>query len=96
MSLAIQFSEYGGPEVLKLVDVPDPEPGPGQVRVSVRAAGVNPIEWKVRSGMMAQVSPRPLPSGLGVELAGVIDRLGDGVTDFIVGQDVLGFAVTWW
>jgi NADPH:quinone reductase-like Zn-dependent oxidoreductase len=60
----------------------------------VRAAGVNPIEWKVRSGMMAQFSPRPLPSGLGVELAGVIDRLGDGVTDFTVGQDVLGFAVT--
>jgi NADPH:quinone reductase-like Zn-dependent oxidoreductase len=55
---------------------------------------VNPIEWKVRSGMMAQFSPRELPSGLGTELAGVVDQLGEGVTDWTVGQDVLGFSVT--
>jgi NADPH:quinone reductase-like Zn-dependent oxidoreductase len=91
---AIQFREYGGPEVLKLGDVDDAEPGPGQVRVSVRAVGVNPIEWKVRSGMMAQVRPLAFPAGLGVELAGVIDQLGDGVTEFGVGEEVLGYAAS--
>ena len=91
---AIQFSEYGGPEVLELVDAEDPEPGPGQVRVSVRAVGVNPIEWKVRSGMMAQVRPLEFPAGLGVELAGVIDELGDDVTDLGLGEEVLGYAAT--
>jgi NADPH:quinone reductase-like Zn-dependent oxidoreductase len=91
---AIQFSQYGGPEVLKLADVEDPEAGPGQVRVSVRAVGVNPIEWKVRSGLMAQVRPLEFPAGLGVELSGVIDQLGDGVTDLGLGEEVLGYAAT--
>ena len=47
---AVQFSEFGGPEVLEIVELPDPHPGAGQIRVAVRAAGVNPIDWKVRSG----------------------------------------------
>jgi NADPH:quinone reductase-like Zn-dependent oxidoreductase len=91
---AIRFSEYGKPEVLELAQAEDPEPGPGQVRVSVRAVGVNPIEWKVRSGMMAQVRPLEFPAGLGVELAGVIDKLGDGVTELGLGEEVLGYAST--
>ncbi len=91
---AVQFRAYGGPEVLQVVEADDPEPGRGQVRVSVRAVGVNPIEWKVRSGMMAQVRPLELPAGLGVELAGVIDKLGDGVAELGVGEEVLGYAAT--
>jgi NADPH:quinone reductase-like Zn-dependent oxidoreductase len=91
---AISFSEYGGPEVLELVDVPDPQAGPGQVRIGVRAIGVNPIEWKVRRGLMADAFPRELPSGLGNELAGVVDQVGPEVDSFAVGDEVLGFSTT--
>ena len=71
---AIQFREFGGPEVLTLVDLPDPHPAPDQVRVAVRAVGVNPIDWKVRSGMMGG----ELPQTTGREVAGVVDEVGDG------------------
>jgi NADPH:quinone reductase-like Zn-dependent oxidoreductase len=84
----IQFSQFGGPEVLELVELPDPEPGPGQIRVAVRAAGVNPIDWKVRSGAMGG----DLPKRTGQEVAGVVDRLGDGVTGVAVGDAVFGSA----
>ncbi len=84
----IQFSQFGGPEVLELVELPDPEPGPGQIRVAVRAAGVNPIDWKVRSGAMGG----DLPKRTGQEVAGVVDRLGDGVTGVAVGDAVFGGA----
>ena len=84
----IQFSQFGGPEVLELVELPDPEPGPGQIRVVVRAAGVNPIDWKVRSGAMGG----DLPKRTGQEVAGVVDRLGDGVTGVAVGDAVFGGA----
>jgi NADPH:quinone reductase-like Zn-dependent oxidoreductase len=85
---AIQYREFGGPEVLELVDVPDPHPAPGQIRVAVRAAGVNPIDWKMRSGMRGG----DLPQTTGREVAGVVDELGDGVTDAAVGDKVFGFA----
>jgi NADPH:quinone reductase-like Zn-dependent oxidoreductase len=94
MAQAIQYSQYGGPEVLELVDVPELQAGPGQVRVAVRAVGVNPIEWKQRSGMTAAVSPREFPSGLGVELSGVIDQVGAGVEEFQVGDEVFGFGTS--
>ena len=84
----IQFSQFGGPEVLELVELPDPEPGPGQIRVAVRAAGVNPIDWKVRSGAMGG----DLPKRTGQEVAGVVDQLGDGVTGVAVGDAVFGGA----
>jgi NADPH:quinone reductase-like Zn-dependent oxidoreductase len=84
----IQFSQFGGPEVLELVELPDPEPGPGQIRVAVRAAGVNPIDWKVRSGAMGG----DLPKRTGQEVAGVVDALGDGVTGVAVGDAVFGGA----
>ena len=54
---ALQYTEYGGPEVISLGEAPEPHAGPGQIRIVVRAAGVNPIDWKVRSGMMAQGKP---------------------------------------
>ena len=84
----IQFTQFGGPEVLELVELPDPEPGPGQIRVAVRAAGVNPIDWKVRSGVMGG----DLPRRSGQEVAGVVDKLGDGVTGVEVGEAVFGAA----
>ncbi len=85
---AAQFSEFGGPEVLKIVDVPDPRPAAGEVRIKVRAAGINPIDWKVRSGRMGG----ELPQSTGREAAGVVDELGDGVTDVAIGGRVFGFA----
>ncbi len=86
---AVQFSEFGGPEVLQIVDVDDPHPGGGQIRVRVRAVGVNPIDWKMRrGGPMAG----ELPQRTGREAAGVVDELGEGVTDVAVGDEVFGFA----
>ena len=70
---AVQFSQFGGPEVLELVESPDPHPGPGQIRVAVRAAGINPIDRKVRSGAMGG----DLPQGTGREVAGVVDEVGE-------------------
>jgi NADPH:quinone reductase-like Zn-dependent oxidoreductase len=90
---AVQFSEFGGPEVLRVADVEEPHAGAGQVRVAVRGAGVNPIDWKVRSGAMQQFMPIELPSIPGSEVAGVVDEVGDGVTDVSVGDEVFGFAV---
>src|SRR6478672_2860548 len=77
MMKAVRFSRFGGPEVLEIVDLPDPHPGPGQVRIAVRAAGVNPSDWKKREGLM----DGELPQTLGHEAAGVVDELGEGVTD---------------
>ena len=85
---AVQFARFGGPEVLEVVDFPDPHPDPGQIRVAVRAAAVNPIDWKVRSGMMGG----ELPQQTGREVAGVVDELGEGVSDVSVGDRVFGFA----
>ena len=59
---AITFSTYGGPDVLQLSEVPVPEPGPGQVRLAVRAAGINPIDWKIRNGFMQQNFQVPFPA----------------------------------
>jgi NADPH:quinone reductase-like Zn-dependent oxidoreductase len=84
---AVQYRQFGGPEVLELVEVPDPHPGPGQVRVTVRAVGVNPIDWKMRSGMMGG----DLPQSTGREAAGVVDELGEGVEGVAPGDRVFGF-----
>ena len=85
---AVRFSQFGGPEVLEIVDLPDPHPGPGQVRIAVRAAGVNPSDWKKRRGLM---DPE-LPQTLGHEAAGVVDELGEGVADVAVGDRVFGLS----
>jgi NADPH:quinone reductase-like Zn-dependent oxidoreductase len=87
---AVRFSRFGGPEVLELVDLPDPHPGPGQVRITVRAAGVNPSDWKKRRGLMDE----ELPQTLGYEAAGVVDELGPGVEDVAVGDRVVGFSMS--
>ena len=88
MVKAARFSRFGGPEVLEIVDLPDPHPGPGQVRIAVRAAGVNPSDWKKREGLM---DPE-LPQTMGYEAAGVVDELGEGVADVAVGDRVFGLS----
>ena len=85
---AVQFSQFGGPEVLEVVERADPQPAAGQVRVAVHAVGINPIDWKVRSGAMGGDLPQPT----GREAAGVIDAVGEGVTDAAQGDEVFGFA----
>ena len=87
---ALQITEYGGPEVITVAEVPEPHAGPGQIRVAVKAAGVNPVDWKTRSGMYAGGKPLDGPRGLGFDAAGVVDEVGEGVTGVAVGDDVLG------
>ena len=88
MARAIRFGEHGGTDVLSFVEVPDPEPGPGQVRLAVRAAGVNPFDWKVLHGFVPGL-PKAFPAGLGNDVAGVVDALGEGVEAVAVGDPVL-------
>jgi len=91
---AIIFDEFGGPDVLHEADVEVPQPGPGQVRVRVKAAGLNALDGKKRSGTLEAVFPTTLPAIPGGELAGVVDALGEGVSDVQVGDEVLGWADT--
>jgi NADPH:quinone reductase-like Zn-dependent oxidoreductase len=91
MPKAVRFDNYGGTEVLEIRDVPRPEPGPGEVLVAVRAAGINPSEGKIREGLVRAIFPATFPSGEGSDLAGVIEELGADVTGVTVGDDVIGF-----
>jgi NADPH:quinone reductase-like Zn-dependent oxidoreductase len=88
---AVRFDEYGGVDVLKVVDVPTPEAGPGQVLVQVKAAGINPGEAKIREGLLHARWPATFPSGQGSDLAGVVAETGPGVTGFAAGDEVIGF-----
>ena len=85
---AIRIHNYGGPEVLQYEDAPRPEPQAGEVLVRVRAAGVNPIDWKVREGHMKDFWPHKFPLILGWDLSGVVEELGRGVSRFKIGDDV--------
>ncbi|GAA4608419.1 enoyl reductase [Actinoplanes octamycinicus] len=91
MAKIVVFDEYGGPEVLRLAEIPDPEPGAAQVRIRVRAAGVQPIDCATRRGDLATYRPLPFPIRLGNEVAGVVDRVGEGVTGFAAGDEVIAF-----
>ena len=91
MARAVRFDEYGGIDVLKVVEVPRPVPGPAQVVVQVKAAGINPGEASIRRGLLADRWPATFPSGEGSDLAGVVAEVGDGVDAFAVGDEVLGF-----
>ncbi len=85
---AIQFASFGEPDVLALVEAPEPHAAPNQIRVAVKAVGVNPVDWKVRRGVMGG----DLPRGTGAELAGVVDEVGEGIADVSVGDEVFGAA----
>src|ERR1700744_1414414 len=91
MPRAVKFDHYGGLEVLQVVEVPDPTPGPGQVLVRVKAAGINPGEAKIRDGSLREVYPATFPSGQGTDLAGVVAALGPDVTGVAVGDEVAGW-----
>jgi NADPH:quinone reductase-like Zn-dependent oxidoreductase len=95
MAKAYVFTAHGGPEVESFRDLPRPVPGPGQLLVAVRAAGVNPADWKRRSGSRPPgVAPVQLPAVLGGEVAGLVEQLGADVTGFAVGDAVFGNPVT--
>jgi len=91
MSRIVQYSRYGGPEVLDIVEVDEPHAGPGEVRVAVRAAGLNNFDSKVRHSP-TMLPNRALPSGQGAEFAGVLDEVGEGVSTATVGDEVLGWS----
>ncbi|WP_432070026.1 NADP-dependent oxidoreductase [Streptomyces sp. AA1529] len=86
----VSFAEFGGPEVLRLVDAEEPHAGPGQVRVAVRAAGVNPVDWRIREGQILRAHPIELPAGVGLDAAGVVDEVGEGVEGVEAGDPVFG------
>ncbi|GAA4531577.1 NADP-dependent oxidoreductase [Amycolatopsis samaneae] len=90
----ISFAEFGGPEVLRLVDAEEPHAGLGQVRIAVRAAGVNPADWRIREGQAIGGSPAALPAGLGLDAAGVVDEVGAGVEGIEAGDAVFGEGIS--
>jgi NADPH:quinone reductase-like Zn-dependent oxidoreductase len=90
---AVIFEQYGDPDVLHVADVEEPQPAAGQVRIAVRASGVNPLDWKLRSGAMREVMPLSLPVLDGQEASGVVDEVGPGVTGVAPGDEVFGFTV---
>ncbi|MEU5962085.1 NADP-dependent oxidoreductase [Micromonospora parva] len=87
---ALQFSEYGPASVLAVSEAPEPHAGPGQIRVAVRASGVNPADTYVRAGRFQEWIPLRLPHVPGVDAAGVVDEIGDGVTTARIGDEVFG------
>ncbi|BBY23490.1 NADP-dependent oxidoreductase [Mycobacterium stomatepiae] len=89
---AVQFDRYGDRDVLYIADIDMPVPGEGEVVVEVRAAGINPGEAAIRSGAMHEMFPATFPSGEGSDLAGVVTAIGSGVTEFAIGDEVLGFS----
>jgi NADPH:quinone reductase-like Zn-dependent oxidoreductase len=89
---AIVVHQYGGPEVLKFEDYPDPVPGPGEVLVRVAAASVNPIDYKRRAGLTKDFYPMHFPGLIGVDVAGTVVKIGPGVDGFSVGDQVFAMA----
>jgi NADPH:quinone reductase-like Zn-dependent oxidoreductase len=94
MPLAVRFDEYGDRDVLKVVEVARPVPGPGQVLVKLLAAGINPGEASIRKGLLHAMWPASFPSGQGSDLAGIVEEVGPDVTRFAIGDEVLGFVDT--
>jgi NADPH:quinone reductase-like Zn-dependent oxidoreductase len=91
MPAAVRFDQYGGIDVLEVVEVSRPVPGPGQVLVKVQAAGINPGEAKIRSGDLAARWPSTFPSGQGSDLAGIVAEAGQDAGGFAAGDEVIGF-----
>ena len=91
MARAVRFDKYGELEVLQVVEVDRPIPGPGKVLVRVKAVGINPGEASIRKGVFADRWPATFPSGQGSDLAGVVEEVGSGVANVAVGDEVIGF-----
>ena len=89
---AAVLHEYGGPNKLKYEDFDDPKPGPGEVRVRVLAVSINPVDYKMRSGEAKERFPVEFPGILGRDVAGVVESLGEGVTEFELGEKVFALA----
>jgi NADPH:quinone reductase-like Zn-dependent oxidoreductase len=89
---AIVVHQYGGPEVLKFEDYPDPVPGPGEVLVRIAATSVNPIDYKRRAGLTKDFYPMHFPGLIGIDMAGTVVKLGAGVEGFFVGDQVFAMA----
>ncbi|GGM48682.1 NADP-dependent oxidoreductase [Dactylosporangium sucinum] len=87
---ALQYAEYGPSSVLHVVDVPEPTAGPGRIRIAVRAVGVNPFDWKVRSGAFGDTTPSRLPVIPHSDVSGVVDEVGPGVDGVTDGDEVFG------
>jgi NADPH:quinone reductase-like Zn-dependent oxidoreductase len=92
MARAVRFDQYGGIDVLQVVDVPDPVPGPGEVLVRVKATSINPGEAKIREGALDSMFPATFPSGEGSDLAGVVESVGVEVTAVGIGDEVIGYS----
>ena len=92
MPRAVRFDQYGGLDVLQVVEVERPIAGSGKVLVRVKAAGINPGEASIRKGLFAERWPSTFPSGQGSDLAGIVEELGPGVTNVAVGDEVIGFS----
>ncbi|MEV4926529.1 NADP-dependent oxidoreductase [Streptomyces roseoverticillatus] len=86
----VSFAEFGGPDVLHLTDAEEPHAGPGRIRIAVRAAGVNPVDWRIREGQFRTARPIELPAGVGQDASGVVDEVGQGVDGIAVGDRVFG------
>ncbi|MGG2460410.1 NADP-dependent oxidoreductase [Streptomyces sp. RGM 3693] len=86
----VSFAEFGGPDVLQLVAAEEPHAGPGQIRVTVRAAGVNAVDWRIREGQFQKIHPIELPAGVGQDASGAVDEVGEGVEGVEVGDHVFG------
>lgn len=90
---AVRFDRYGGRDVLYVADIDMPSPGRDEVLVEVRAAGINPGEAAIRVGALHDIFPATFPSGEGSDLAGIVTAVGPGVTEFSVGDEVMGFSL---
>lgn len=86
----VSFAEFGGPDVLHLLDAEEPHAGPGHIRVAVRVAGVNPVDWRVREGQFRETQPIELPAGVGIDASGVVDEIAEGVEGIEIGDHVFG------
>ena len=95
MNRALRIHAYGGSDVVHIDHIPVPDAGPGEVVVHVRAAGVNPVDWKIRDGLLRDAFPMALPAVLGIELAGEVSAVGSGVTALAVGDRVMGSLGGW-
>src|SRR5690349_4792940 len=91
MPRAVRFDDYGGLDVLQVVDVERPVPERGELLVAVKAAGINPGEAKIREGRLRDRFPATFPSGEGSDLAGVVTEVGEGVEEFGPGDEVIGW-----